>query len=80
MKGLCDNSYFMVLEECYSRSRFFEIKNRAIYLHAKRYWKTTSVQFPNSGVEIDEDVVEFISKLSELSEQDQENYLTHDQC
>ena len=38
-------------------------------------WKTTSVQFPNSGVEIDEDVVEFISKLSELSEQDQEKVL-----
>ncbi|MCH2209280.1 MAG: hypothetical protein MK132_25925 [Lentisphaerales bacterium] len=38
-------------------------------------WKTTSVQFPNSGIEIDEDVAEFISRLSELPENEQEKIL-----
>ena len=38
-------------------------------------WSTTSVQFPNSGIEIDEDVANFISKLSELPEEEQQKVL-----
>ncbi len=34
-------------------------------------WSTTSAQFPNSTVEVDEDVVKFIEKLSELPEEEQ---------